>query len=406
MTLLLEEPTAADEQKAQLLFREARQRRRRLRFIWTAIVTTVVVSLITFGLVFHFWSSSVTRSVAINTQPGWPAHLRTGATLVYALNDLRVIDADSGGSRVLALPAPYGGSRDLGMVAVGHSLLLNRGNTAWLYPRGTDSAPADLGPSDGVFRGPSSTEAWIWSQPCQLVIGCTNYNAPRMGSLQLIDSTGRKIGGPVTLPGDTGWYPTGLAGTAGIVLSELPTYGNHGNEEEIWDPLTNHVVRVFADAFVIGASGSQFIWQVAAPYCTTRCSVHVLNVQTGSDRTVRLPPGVTATGDAAISPDGSTIAIAAALGGTSRIPNPQAVFLIQPNDRVAKTMAGSEQSTSPNLGPMALTWSANGWLFSFTVGNTTVRAWRPGESRARVLPNVTLPKVTQLVNEDPSLIAL
>ena len=45
MTLLLEEPTAADEQRAQLLFKEARQRRRRLRFIWIAIVTTVVVSL-------------------------------------------------------------------------------------------------------------------------------------------------------------------------------------------------------------------------------------------------------------------------------------------------------------------------------------------------------------------------
>jgi hypothetical protein len=46
MTLLLDEPTAADEQRAQLLFKEARQRWRRLRFIWIAIVTTVVVSLI------------------------------------------------------------------------------------------------------------------------------------------------------------------------------------------------------------------------------------------------------------------------------------------------------------------------------------------------------------------------
>ena len=405
MTLLLEEPTAADEQTAQLLFEEARQRRRRLRFIWIVIVTTVVVSLISFGLIFHLWSSPVTRSV-VNTQPGWPAHLRTGATLVYAFNDLRVIDADSGASRVLPLPAPSGGSRDLGMVSIGNSLLLNRGNTAWLYSRGLDGAPSDLGPSDGVFRGPSSTEAWIWSQPCAPILGCTNYNAPRMGSVQLIDSTGRKIGGPVTLPGDTGWYPTGLAGNAGIVLAELPTYGDHGNEEELWNPLTNQVVRRFAHSFVIGASDNQIVWQVAAPNCTTGCPVHVLNVRTGSDRTVQLPRGVAATGDAAISPDGSTIALTTALGGASRVPNPQAIFSIQANDRVAKLVAGSEQMTNPNLGPMALTWSANGWLFSFTVGITTVGAWRPSESRARSLPNMRLPKVSQLANEDPSLIAL
>jgi len=406
MTLLLEEPIAADEQRAQLLFKEARQRRRRLRFIWITIVTTVVVSLISSGLVFNLWSSSVARSIATNTQPGWPTHLRTGATLVYAFDDLRVIDADSGRSRVLPLPAPYGSSRDLGMVSIGTSVLLNRGNTAWLYTRGLDSAPVDLGPSDGVFTGPSSNEAWIWSQPCAPILGCTNYNAPRMGSVQLIDSTGRKIGEPVTLPGDNGWYPMGLASTAGIVLAELPTYGDHSNKEEIWNPVTNRVVREFADSYVIGAGGNQIVWQVAAPYCTTGCSVHVLNVRTGSDRTVPLPRGVVATGDAVISPDGATIAVTTALGGASRVPDPQAIFSIQANDRVAKLVAGSEQMTNPNLGPMELTWSASGWLFSFTVGTTTVHAWRPGESRARSLPNVRTPKVRQLVNEDPSLIAL
>ncbi len=292
------------------------------------------------------------------------------------------------------------------MVSIGHSLLLNRGDTAWLYSPGIDRAPENLGPSDGVFTGPNRSEAWIWSQPCAPILGCTNYNAPRMGSVQLIDSTGRKIGDPVTLPGDSGWYPMGFASTAGIVLAELPTYGDHSNKEEIWNPVTNQVVREFADSYVIGASGNQIVWQVAAPYCTNGCSVHVLNVRTGSDRTVQLPPGVEATGDAAISPDGSTIAITTALGGASRVPNPQAIVSIQANDRVAKLVAGSEQMTNPNLGPMTLTWSANGWLFSFTVGITTVLAWRPGESRAHSLPNVRPPRLTQLVNEDPSLIAL
>ena len=406
MTLLVDEPTVADERSAQLLFKEARQRRRRLRLIWIAIVTVIVGSLVSYGFIFHVWSSAVTRTTATDTEPGWPTHLRTGATLVYGFNDLRVIDADSGASRGLPLPAPSGGSGDLGMVSIGHSLLLNRGNTAWLYAPGIDGVPTDLGPSDGVFSGPSGSEAWIWSQPCAPILGCTNYNAPRMGSVQLIDSTGRELGGPVPLPGDTGWYPMGFASTAGIVLAELPAYGDHSNNEEIWNPLTSQVVRVFAGSHVIGARGNQIVWQVAAPNCTAGCPVHVLDVRTGHDRTVALPRGVAATGDVAISPDGSTIAVSAALGGPSRVPNPQGILSIQANDRVAQLVAGSEQMTNPNLGPMTLSWSTNGWLFSFTVGIATVGAWRPGEGRARSLPNLRLPKVSQLANEDPSLLAL
>lgn len=406
MTLLLEEPTAAEEHEAQLLIKEARRRGRRRRTIWITIVTAVVVSLISFGLTFHPLSSSLPRPVGVTAQPGWPAHLRTGATLVYAFDDLRVLDADSGRSRAVPLPAPYGGSRDLGMVSVGHSFVLNRGDTAWLYPGGINAKPVDLGASDGVLRGPSTSEAWIWSQPCQPILGCTNYLAAQMGSVHLIDSSGKQIGATVALPGDVGWYPTGLAGNAGIVLSQLSTYGNHGNRQEIWNPSTGRVVHVFANAFVIGASGNTVVWQSAAPYCSTGCSVHVLNVRTGSQRTVRLPPRVTATGDAALSPDGATIAITAALGRIARVPYPQAVLLIRPHAHVAEVLAGSEQPTNPDLGPMSLTWSPNGWLFSFTVGSTTVHAWRPGESRARVLPKLRLPKVTHLVNEDPSLIAL
>jgi hypothetical protein len=406
MTVLLEEPTAADDQNAQLLFKEARRRRRRLRMMWIAIGTTAVGFLGSLGLTLSLISSPRTPSVGVTAQPGWPPHLRTGATLVYSLNDLRILEADSGDSRVLPLPAPYGGSRDLGMVSIGHSLLLNRGDHAWLYRGSIISEPVDLGPSDGVFRGPNSDEAWIWTQPCAPVIGCTNYDAPQMGSVHLIGSSGRQIGAAVALPGTDGWYPTGLAGNGGMVLSQLPPYGNHGNQQEIWNPLTDRVVHVFTNADVLGAGGNTVVWEAAAPYCMTGCSLHVLNVRTGSQRTVGLPSGVTATGDAAISPDRSTIAITGAVGGVSRVPYPQAVLLIGARTRVTRVLAGSEQPTNPNLGPMALTWSANGWLFSSTVGKTTVDAWRPGENQARALPKLRLPKVTHLVSEDPSLIAL
>ena len=405
MTLLLEKPTAEDDQNAQLLFKEARRRRRRLRIMWMAMGAIVIVVSVGLGLTLDRSSSRPSSSVGATAHPVWPPHLRTGATLVYALNDLRILDADSGATRVLPLPAPYGGSRDLAMVTVGRSLLLNRGDTAWLYSGSTNSKPVDLGPSDGVFRGPNSNEAWVWTQPCAPILGCTNYNAPQMGSVHLVDGSGRQIGAAVALPGVDGWYPTGDAGHDGIVLQQQPPYGNHDNQLELWNPLTDRVVHVFVNADVLGAGGSSVVWETAAPYCRTNCSLHVLNASNGSERTVRLPPGVTGTGDVAISPDGRTIAATVALSNQSLIPDPQAVVLIGPRTHVAKLLTGSEQLTHPNLGPMSLTWSTNGWLFSSAVGKTTVEAWRPGESQARVLPKLRLPKFT-LVNEDPSLIAL
>jgi hypothetical protein len=291
------------------------------------------------------------------------------------------------------------------MVTVGRSFLLNRGNTAWLYSGSTNWKSVDLGPSDGVFRGPNSNEAWVWTQPCAPILGCTNYNAPQMGSVHLVDGSGRQMGAAVALPGVDGWYPTGVAGKAGIVLQQLPPYGNHSNQQEIWNPLTDRVVRVFANAYVLGTGGNSVVWETAEPYCRVNCPLHVLNALNGSERTVQLPSGVTATGDVAISPDSRTIAVTVALGYASRIPDPQAVLLIGPRTQVAKMLTGSERLTNPNLGPMSLTWSTNGWLFSSTVGKTTVEAWRPGASQARVLPKLRLPRFT-LVNEDPSLIAL
>ena len=124
MTLLLEEPVAADELGAQLLFKEARRRRRGLRILRTTIVMVVVASLVGLGLAFHLLSGSTGPSVAI-TAPPRGRFARTGVTLVYAFDDLRVLDADSGSGHVLPLPAPYGGSRDLGMVLAGTSLVLD-----------------------------------------------------------------------------------------------------------------------------------------------------------------------------------------------------------------------------------------------------------------------------------------
>lgn len=403
MTIVAPPPPRHDHtNEAQLLFKEAKQRRRRLRVIWVVGVVAIAVVGCAVGFAFGFQDSSppATEPHSPGAQ-ALPGHLRTGVTLVYAFDDLRIINADTGSSRTLPMPAPYGSSRDLGMVRVGSSLLLNRGNTAWLYSSGISGAPTELGRSDGVFRGPNRGEAWIWSQPCLPPYGCSNYNAVQMGSLQLIDSSGTGIGSPVQLPGGAGWYPTGQANDAGIILSSQPAYGNR---EELWVPLTNRVVRVFSNASVIGAAGNLVVSD-SGRYCSIGCSVQVTDVKTGTEKSVLLPRGLDVTGDAAISPSGETIALTAALRRPARTPYPEAIALVDVRSGTATLLPGSQQTTNPNWGPMSLTWSTNGWLFADTVGSSVVHVWQPGESRAWVLPKVALPRV-QLVNEDPSLIAL
>ncbi len=403
MTSLLESPTAIDELEAQLLFKEARRRRRRLRVIWITVVTALSFCLAGVGYALHDLSTVPARTPPADARPRLLPHAAPAATLVYAFDDLRFINADTGATRVLPLPAPYGPSRDLGMVRVGDGLLLNRGNTAWLYRPGFAGAPVDLGRSDGVLPGPTGTEAWIWSQPCRDPYGCTNYSAPQMGSVQLIDGDGSRLGAPVSLPGGSGWYPTGLAGASGIVLAEQPSYGS---AEEVWDPSTDQVVQLFPDASVIGMSGDVVIWE-PAQYCTSGCSFVATDTKTGSRRTVQLPAGTVATGDAGISPDGSTVAITVALEKVSRSPYPQAIALIRIGSptRTASILPGSAQMTDPSLGSMNFSWADTGQLFWFTVGTKSVYSWSPGEGRAHMLPAVKLPHVT-LVNEDPALFAL
>jgi hypothetical protein len=424
MTVVAPPPQLDDHtNEVQLLFKEAKQRRRRLRVVWiTVVVAIVVVGCASgFALGIHDASPPATQPHSLATQP-LPGHVRTGITLVYAFNDLRVIDADSGATRTLPMPGPYGGSRDLTMVRVGSSLLLNRGNTAWLYPDGVRGSSVDLGPSDGVLPGPNRNEAWIWSQPCLAPYGCTNYNAVQMGGVRLVDSSGQTIGSPVQLPGGAGWYPTGLAGDAGIILRELPAYG-HGNTEEIWNPLTNRVVEVLSQESVIGAAGNLVVSE-SNRYCDgelTACSMRLTDFTAGTDKTVILPKGVAVVGNAVFSPDHHTLAVAVALrpGRTrSGAPNREAIVLIAVRTGNTTILQGSRQSTNPFY-TISLTWSTNGWLlfsdtvessvvysgFSDTIGSSVVRVWHQGERRAWVLSTVRLPKA-QLGNEDPSLIAL
>lgn len=327
------------------------------------------------------------------------------------------MNADTGASRTLPLPAPAGGASDRAMVRMGDSLLLNRGDTAWLYRADLLGAPMDLGPSLRIIPGPSNHEVWLWWDPCAVAPahapGCSSAESDYgQGQVRLVDFSGRQIGRPIALPlgaapggkSCAGWFPTGDVIDGGIVLSNA--YGPPN--EEVWDPTSNRVILVLPDANVLTSAGQLIAWVTNGP-CLPSCTVHLTNVPTGITGNLKLPAGAVAIDEAAFSPDGTTLAIPVGLGGAWPARHPTALVLIDLGTRKVSLLSGSEQTPSPNFGSFNATWSSSGWLFYTAYGSTRVFAWHPGAKRAVVLSGITLPRLPPPGAQGqqlPSLIAL
>ena len=379
---LLDEPSLIEELDAQLLFKEARQRRRRLRMVRSIFVVVVVSALVVVGFELHVIPGPGSSSYPLKSQPPLASGDGSGATLVYAYKDLQVTNADTGASRSLPLPAPEGGSSDLSIVRIGSSLLLNRGGTAWLYGPDLRGPPVDLGPSLRVIPGPTANEAWIWSDPCGATAGCSSdSNGLQQGELRLVDSSGYGVGSPISLPADATWFPTGDVVSAGLVLA-VASIGP--DAEEVWNPLTNHVVRILPGADVLASSGNLVAWTTGKA-CLPQCAVHFTDVLTGIQRTLPLPSGVIGTDEGSFSPDSSTFALPVGIGGWPGA-HPGAVVVMDLRTQVDRVIPGTERALGPSYGPHVAFWSSRGWLFVATVGGTHVLSWRPGDQRATVLP--------------------
>jgi hypothetical protein len=412
MLVLDETPTA--QRESQVLFKEARQRRRRLRT--TRIVVALAVLSLAIALVLGRLLSPTTgaRSDPAGSRQPLTFSGHTGATLVYALNNLRVINADTGESRTLPLPAPVGGSSDLDMVRIGKSLILNRGNEAWLYGPDLQGPPTDLGPSLRVTPGPTDNEVWIWSDPCstETVLCTTADNGYGQGEVRLVDLSGRQIGPAVALPVSVGpgelprdsWFPMGKLVNAGLVLGNV-----YGGQEEIWNPISNGVIRVPPGAGVI-AAGVDLMATAAESACLPHCTIHLTNLQTGNERSIAMPTGITSDGFGAISPDGAMLALPVGIGGLQSYGHPTAVMVVNLRKGTARILPGTQEDVQPNYGAVSVSWSSNGWLFAAAIGSTHVLVWRPGDQSAMVLPKTKLPGLDlgippNMRSELPTLIA-
>jgi hypothetical protein len=337
---------------------------------------------------------------------------------VYSYDNLRVINADTGASRTLPLPAPAGGASDRAMVRIGDSLLLNRGDRAWLYRADLRWAPVDLGPSLRIIPGPSNHAVWLWWDPCAVAPakapGCSSAEGEYgQGDVRLVDFSGRPTGQPIPLPlgvassgksDPSSWIPTGDVVDGGLVLSNV--YGPA--REEVWDPTSNRVIRFLPDANVLASTEQIVAWVTARP-CPTRCMVHFTNVASGVTSDLPLPARAVAIDQAAFSPDGATLAIPVGLGGAWPGRYPTALVVVDLARRTVTLLAGSEQRPSPNFGAFNATWSSSEWVFYAAFGSPHVLAWHLGAARALVVSKVRLPPLPPRGAEGqqlPSLIAL
>lgn len=393
--MLVLDESLTERHEAQVLFQEARRRRRRLRAVRAIVALAVVSFAVALGFGFQLLASTGAPSHPAGSRQPSIFRGHTGATLIYSLNNLRVIDADTGVTRTLPLPAPASESSPLDMVRIGKSLILNRGNDAWLYGPDLQGPPNDLGPALGVTPGPTDNEVWIWSDPCstETALCTTNDNGLQKGEVRLVDLSGRQIGPAVALPFSVGpgesprdsWVPTGQLVKAGLVLANV-----YGGSEEIWNPISNGVIRVPPGVSVIAAGGNPTA-TAAERACLLHCTIHLTNLQTGTERTVAIPTGIDIIDRGAISPDGTMLALPVGIEGLQPYGHPTGVMVVDLRRGTARILPGTQEDVQPNYGAVNVTWSSNGWLFAAAMGSTRVLVWRPGDHSAMVLPKTKLP---------------
>jgi hypothetical protein len=401
MTLVTQDPAPPTPRgDTQILFREARQRRRRRqRRIVTlvALVLAVAMTAIAFSTRRAPTPTSATKSTVAPSP--FAVLPDTGATLVYALNDLRFIKADSGQTSARPLPTLAGGASDLSMLRVGGSFILNRGDTAWLYRSGNVGAPINLGPSLRVIPGPSAGEVWLW--------GNSPFGSAANGYVRLVNFSGEQMGSRVDLP--SGWVPSGGAVDGAIVLFRpIPPSGTSGIPYlEVWNPLSGRVIRSFDNATEVAANGETLAWQTARN-CKPHCVLHLTNLRTGAQHSLPMPHGTT-PGPASFSPDGRTLALAVwfNLAQPPRLSR-TAVAIINVASGTIVLLPGSEQTfVNPDPGTpgtFAPTWSQDSWVFFTAYASRHILTWHEGRPMAVVLSHARLPHLSPL-GAVPSMIA-
>lgn len=119
------------------------------------------------------------------------------------------------------------------------------------------------------------------------------------GVAQLYNGSGARIGAPVTLPAG---YGITQGTRRGLLLVSLNLTGQ-GNADKLWNPATGKVLRRFDGVVAVNATAVAY-----TPPCAQTCPVHVFNVTSGRQVTVKMRPTDSVTAGV-FSPDGRFLAL-------------------------------------------------------------------------------------------------
>lgn len=196
-----------------------------------------------------------------------------------------------------------------------------------------------------------------------------------VGTAREVSTTGTPPGPQLRLPAG---YQIEQSIQGGLLLAAVAPRPGASNYQ-IWDPATRHPGRTFST--VLAASATQI---ASTPQCAADCPLQVLNLATGRQISLDLPPGRSAV-NAAFSPDGRFLAMELSFSNEGD-DGGQAVQLVVLSTDGGHLMAVPETSLSSDA-LISFGWPAVGDSLVAELGFTTkvqLMSWRPGAAQLAV----------------------
>jgi hypothetical protein len=240
----------------------------------------------------------------------------------------------------------------------------------WVYYIAAGSRTATrLGTADFAAPAAATGAMWLVSYRAGAAMPATAAAA------QEVSVSGTAFGPRRRLPRG---YVITQGTTAGLLLTPEHTHGG-AVRYQLWQPGPRRASRWFTN--VIAASPHAIAWM---PACTARCTVHVLNLASGTGRTMSLPARSHAY-QGAFSPDGKLLAlqVTAPIVGDDRAAFTRLVVTPVASGRltaVPGTTVGA--GTGVDFG-----WAADSRRLVADVGLPDawqVSVWRPGDTQLHV----------------------
>jgi hypothetical protein len=280
-------------------------------------------------------------------------------------NHLIAVDTETGRSRPLPISLNCGDALFC-VVPTGGDIVIGSVGRTYVYDPSAPGPPRSHRIGKGWIIFPSASDRRVW-------LGLLDHSThQRLRRRELRDVREETVTGRVTR--NVG-RPPGGRWPAGAVDAGLLFQGRHGLR--LWKPARRAVTGRFPGAFPVDTHGN------LVAHCGEPCPRYfITDAGTGETTRVKPPAGYSfrAGYDGAFSADGSLLAVPLVADG-SRSGSHWSVALIETSAGVAGAIPGARL---PSI-YQAFTWSTSGALF-FTGHSGTVLTYRPGESRATVVP--------------------